>query len=154
MAGIFRITQTGVVTGITGPTALQCNPIDSIQGVPVASTLPTTGQVLKYAGGQWAPGEGGGAFPVIYTYNSSYFVPSAGASIVLMMYGGLRYAYMPSGTEGMRITIADGGGNAGLGVNYRIRIYNSSYSLIETVMTDYGSLTLVWSSSFFRWVVE
>ena len=39
--------------------------VDGIRGVAVSSTAPTTGQVLKYDGTQWAPGtdeaSGGGS---------------------------------------------------------------------------------------------
>ncbi len=50
-AALFSGALSGDVTGTQGSTT-----VTKLQGVAVSATVPTSGQMLKYDGAQWAPG--------------------------------------------------------------------------------------------------
>lgn len=124
---------------------------------PVTQTqmllIPLNVKQLQYT----AAAAGGGEI-IEYT-SSTYFTVGTftpGATTTICTGTGV-YVYMPnSPVNGQRQTIVDGSGWAGYGTatpSYPIYVASYSGVLIGRIITNYGSMTVVWSASAGRWVI-
>jgi hypothetical protein len=70
---------------LDGPGGTSASPkVSGLQGVAVASTAPSSGQVLEYNGSQWAPGNAGsGTVTSVTAGDASIVVSGTGAAPVL-----------------------------------------------------------------------